>query len=63
MKPLKKKTNYLKMKINPYKNEPKDNESIRVNDRHTDVVNFKGYEKGEKNKKKRSFFWKSNTID
>ena len=51
------------MKINPYKNELKDNESIRVNDRNTDIVNFKGYEKDNKNKNKRSFFWRSNKID
>ena len=60
---IEKKTNFLKMKIKPYKNETRHNESIRVNDKHTDVVNFQGYEKDEKNKKKRSFFWRSNKID
>ena len=60
---IEKKTNYLKMKINPYKNESKDNESIRVNDRNTDIVDFKGYEKDQKSKNKRSFFWRSDKID
>ena len=60
---IEKKTNYLKMKINPFKNEPKDNVSIGVDGRNADVVNFKGYEKDEKKKNKKSFFWRSNKID
>jgi len=51
---IEKKTNYLEMKINSYKD--KNSESIKVNDKHTDVVNFKNYDQEDKKKKKYSFW-------
>jgi len=39
---IEKKANYLEMKINSYKRENKNKESIVINDRRNDVVNFSG---------------------
>ena len=54
---IEKKANYLEMKAGSINNKTDTDQSIAVNDKQNDVVNFRAYEKKDAKAPKKSFFW------